>query len=195
MIGVYSEMVARFPIWRRRIRHLDVHVYDLASAVPRNARSDRALNVATELARGPAWVVAAAAVDWRRSGPRTAAALACAWMLTSASENLIKSRVKRERPFYPEPSDRTDGGPGARWSFPSGHATGAFACATCLSLLYPRRALASFASATGVALARIYLRLHYPSDCLAGAALGAAIGTAVALPAKVAMRGADRRGR
>jgi undecaprenyl-diphosphatase len=58
-------------------------------------------------------------------------------------------------------------------SFPSAHASTAFAGAHSLSRVLPRTPL--FAAATAMALSRPYVGVHYPSDVLAGAALGAAI--------------------
>ena len=60
-------------------------------------------------------------------------------------------------------------------SFPSGHATMSFACATVLGALEPRAAPALFTLAAAVAYSRLYLGVHWPLDALAGAALGVAI--------------------
>jgi undecaprenyl-diphosphatase len=59
-------------------------------------------------------------------------------------------------------------------SFPSGHATMSFACATVLSVLEPRAAPLLFALAAAIAYSRLYLGVHWPLDVLAGAALGVA---------------------
>ena len=56
-------------------------------------------------------------------------------------------------------------------SYPSAHATTSFAAATSLPL--PAGALYPLAAA--MALSRVYLGVHYPSDTLAGAALGGAV--------------------
>lgn len=65
-------------------------------------------------------------------------------------------------------------------SFPSGHAVAAFATATVLALAYrrPRVGLAALMGATLIAISRIYLGHHYPSDVVAGALLGGATGAA-----------------
>jgi undecaprenyl-diphosphatase len=58
-------------------------------------------------------------------------------------------------------------------SFPSGHASRAFAMATLIALgTRPRVGAAAFVFAALVGLSRIYLGLHWPSDVLAGAVLG-----------------------
>ena len=58
-------------------------------------------------------------------------------------------------------------------SYPSAHATTSFAGAYALSPVLPPLALYAFA--TALALSRPYLGVHYPSDTLAGAALGVAV--------------------
>ncbi|HEX8911905.1 MAG TPA: phosphatase PAP2 family protein, partial [Humisphaera sp.] len=56
--------------------------------------------------------------------------------------------------------------------FPSGHACLAFATATALAMLLPRWRWAFYAVANAVAAERVWENAHYPSDTVAGAALG-----------------------
>jgi len=58
-------------------------------------------------------------------------------------------------------------------SYPSAHSATSFAAARLLSPALPAAPL--YALAVGLGLSRPYLGLHYPSDILAGAALGAAL--------------------
>jgi undecaprenyl-diphosphatase len=65
-------------------------------------------------------------------------------------------------------------------SFPAGHAATAFAGAVLLSLVAPRLAPALLALAVLIGVSRVYDGVHYPTDVLAGAALGALVGGAAA---------------
>jgi undecaprenyl-diphosphatase len=61
-------------------------------------------------------------------------------------------------------------------SFPSAHASSSFAAARAYSCLMPAGPL--YAVAGAMALSRVYLGVHYPSDIAAGAALGLVLGAA-----------------
>ncbi len=58
------------------------------------------------------------------------------------------------------------------WSMPSGHTTTAFAVGMGLALLYPKYRWLFLGVASLVALSRVALTKHYPSDVLLGALLG-----------------------
>jgi membrane-associated phospholipid phosphatase len=64
----------------------------------------------------------------------------------------------------------------SKLSFPSAHATSSLAAATALARVAPRARPSLYALAAGICLSRPYLGMHYPSDVLAGAALGLVLG-------------------
>jgi undecaprenyl-diphosphatase len=61
-------------------------------------------------------------------------------------------------------------------SFPSNHALNNFAVAVFATRFYPNYKWAFFITASLVALSRVYLGLHYPSDIVGGAVIGAFFG-------------------
>jgi decaprenylphosphoryl-5-phosphoribose phosphatase len=91
---------------------------------------------------------------------------------------VVKLIVRRPRPVL-EGLPPLGGAPSSL-SFPSAHATSAFAVATAMTRVEPLGALA-FVLAFALALGRPYLGMHYPSDVLAGAVLGVLLGLIVPL--------------
>lgn len=85
-----------------------------------------------------------------------------------------KRLIKRDRPFvtYSDITKKADGG---GYSMPSGHTAAAFCTATSLSLLFPKWYVIapSYLWAASVGYARMYQGVHYPSDVLVGAIVGA----------------------
>jgi undecaprenyl-diphosphatase len=64
---------------------------------------------------------------------------------------------------------------GSGYSFPSSHATNAFAVSTFVAYYFKRWKLPLFIFASAVALSRVVVGVHYPSDIVCGALLGASI--------------------
>ena len=95
---------------------------------------------------------------------------AAAYLLNTA----IKGVVRRQRPAFDE-LPALVATPTAL-SFPSAHASSSFAAARAYSSLMPAGPL--YAVAAAMALSRVYLGVHYPSDIAAGAALGLVMGAA-----------------
>ncbi|SKC19680.1 MULTISPECIES: phosphatase PAP2 family protein [Dyadobacter] len=92
----------------------------------------------------------------------------------SVVTDALKYLVHRDRPFvtYAFIQKATQGGSP---SFPSGHTTDAFALATSVSLICPKWYVIApaYLWASSVAYSRVDLGVHYPTDVLAGAIIGA----------------------
>lgn len=86
----------------------------------------------------------------------------------------VKVTVRRPRPRLPDLPPLTP--TVSRLSFPSAHATTSFAACRAFTGLAPAGAL--YGAAGLFAVSRPYLGVHYPSDVLAGAILGTAVGEA-----------------
>jgi membrane-associated phospholipid phosphatase len=118
-------------------------------------------------------------------------------LVSGAITALTKGAVGRARPFAApgDPDVFTPGrgvANGALASFPSGHTSAAFATATVaareLHVIYPRERwlidALLFGGAGLVGFSRVYDRQHWPSDVVAGAALGAITGYEVVAHAR-----------
>ncbi|WP_404341298.1 phosphatase PAP2 family protein [Pseudoalteromonas mariniglutinosa] len=88
---------------------------------------------------------------------------------------LAKKRIARTRPCdclvqgaYLIPSDK--------FSLPSGHSAGAFVVATVMSYFFPELTGIWLVWASGVAISRVVIGVHYPADVVIGAAMGASCG-------------------
>ncbi|MBI5021048.1 MAG: phosphatase PAP2 family protein [Ignavibacteriales bacterium] len=64
-------------------------------------------------------------------------------------------------------------GCGGGYSFPSGHATNNIAFATLISYYYPKWKWVAFSYGILMAMSRVFVGVHYPSDILFGGLLGA----------------------
>jgi len=85
---------------------------------------------------------------------------------------LLKQWLVRERPCLSHAGIAALAAPLDRYSFPSGHTMHAVVFVVMLGELHPEVALLMLPFAVSVAMSRVILGLHYPSDVAAGALLG-----------------------
>lgn len=126
-------------------------------------------------------VVGAPIALWLLRQRRWVAVLSVALSVGAAnhlSAEILKPWVDRPRPCHAAGGlpnvVAIDCGPGR--SFPSAHAANAFALVVAAAPLVPKGWLLLLPIAGLVALSRVVLGVHYPSDILAGAGLGALLG-------------------
>ncbi len=95
----------------------------------------------------------------------------------TALYKLIKGKTLRPRPFNVYPSIICNSQPLDQFSFPSGHTLHAVAFSIVAVAYFPALIWLVLPFTVLVALSRPILGLHYPSDVLAGALIGATLAT------------------
>ncbi|OIP63887.1 MAG: phosphatase PAP2 family protein [Ignavibacteria bacterium CG2_30_36_16] len=112
-----------------------------------------------------------------RQGRIAAAAVVLMIVVTDQLQHkVIKEIFERIRPCNALTDVLTPLGCNGTFSFPSNHATNNFAVAVLFYRIYPHLKLPLFIAASLIAISRVYLGLHYPSDILSGVLVGSAFG-------------------
>ena len=91
---------------------------------------------------------------------------------TIIGEGVIKNIFQRKRPCHGISCKDLLIKKPKSYSFPSGHTASSIAAATVLSTFFTPYAIIFFGIAVLIAFSRMYLYVHYPTDILAGIALG-----------------------
>jgi undecaprenyl-diphosphatase len=123
-----------------------------------------------------AWILILPAA-FGTTGAWRALQLTVTGMLGIALYKWLKQRFVRERPYISHLRIRVGAAPLDRYSFPSGHTMHAVCYAILLTAYFPVVGWVVIPFAALVALSRVVLGLHYPTDV----AVGALIGTLLAI--------------
>jgi undecaprenyl-diphosphatase len=162
------------------LERLDLAVYEAIAATP-TPRLDGAMRRLSEAADYSRLSLSASAILAVAGGPRGRRAAASGLVALGATAAFVNAVVKlagrRRRPdpvAAGVPTERRVRMP-ASHSFPSGHTAAAVAFASGVGRVIPLAALPLDLVALAVGYSRIHTGVHYPSDVLGGAVLGAAI--------------------
>lgn len=144
-----------------------------AFALPR-----RIFQLASRLGDGILWyaVIPALPLLYGRPAVRPAAVMALTGIAGLALYKLLKHTLVRERPFLRHSNIDLAGAPLDRYSFPSGHTLHAVCFTVQITAHYPALGWVLIPLTLLIAGSRPVLGLHYPTDVLAGALLGLALG-------------------
>ncbi len=124
---------------------------------------------------GWAWYALIVCLPWLEGPAGTSASVR---MIAVGAVNLVvykivKRWIARPRPFRTCPGIRECAPSLDEYSFPSGHTLHSVAFSLILTVYFPMCAIVVWPFALLVAVSRIVLGLHYPSDVIVGALIGA----------------------
>jgi undecaprenyl-diphosphatase len=139
----------------------------------------RVFRIASRLGDGIIWYVLLAVLPllYGAAGVKPAIIMALTGALGVALYKLLKRVFVRERPFITHSTIDLAMAPLDRYSFPSGHTLHAVSFAWQATAFFPELGWVLVPLAALIASSRVVLGLHYPTDVLAGAAIGASLAT------------------
>jgi undecaprenyl-diphosphatase len=137
----------------------------------------RVFRIASRLGDGVLWysLMALLALVGGAPGRMTALQCAVAGVTGLVLYRGLKNVLVRERPYMTHAAIVCAGKPLDRFSFPSGHTLHAVSFTLIICSAVPLAALVLVPVAVLIALSRVVLGLHYPTDVVAGGLLGAGI--------------------
>jgi len=165
-------IMARFDVAEYRLcRHLN------RGAASRSLRF--VFRLASRLGDGVIWYVLVGVMPllYGRAAMRPAISMAITGIIGLLIYKWLKHTLVRERPFIRHPGITLAMPPLDRYSFPSGHTLHAAAFTWQAVSFFPELAWVLVPIASLIAASRVVLGLHYPSDVLAGGAIGAGLAT------------------
>ena len=172
--------VTRGAAWLARLDQAELRLCITFNRGVHRAGLRRLFRVMSRLGDGVVWycLIGVLPLFAGRSGLVTSLRMAIAGLAGLLLYRALKHRLIRERPFITHHAIVRAAAPLDRFSFPSGHTLHAVCFAVVAIQAFPLLAWVLVPLALMIALSRVVLGLHYPSDVLAGALLGEGIAQA-----------------
>jgi len=161
----------------QQINEWDLDLCQACNDLSRNRSVRSTFKLISRLGDGVFWYMLMAMLSLRYQAEALPAVLhmLAAGLVCTVLYKLIKHKTLRPRPFNVYPSIICNSQPLDQFSFPSGHTLHAVAFSIIAVAYFPALIWLVLPFALLVGLSRPILGLHYPSDVLAGALIGAAL--------------------
>ncbi len=135
----------------------------------------RVFSTVSRVGDGWLWYGIIACLPWAGgpAGASVAVRMICVGAVDLVVYRIIKRWIARPRPYHACPDIRACTKTLDEFSFPSGHTLHSVAFSLILTVYYPAFAFFVWPFTVLIAVSRIVLGLHYPSDVIVGAVIGA----------------------
>jgi undecaprenyl-diphosphatase len=175
--------MSRLSYHLQQINDWDLDLCQACNDLSRNASLRELFKLVSRLGDGVFWYMLMALLLLRYQAEALPAVLhmLAVGLVCTLLYKVIKHKTLRPRPFNVYPSIICGSQPLDQFSFPSGHTLHAVAFSIIAIAYFPDLAWLVLPFTLLVGLSRPVLGLHYPSDVLAGAVLGAVIAIASVL--------------
>ncbi len=169
---IYPSWPERQLLWIQRERSFALWMHGAAT----RAWVVRLLAAVSRVGDGWIWYAIVVCLPWAggAAGPSASVRMFGVGLVDVVIYRIVKRWIARPRPFRTCPGIRECTRSLDEYSFPSGHTLHSVACSLILTAYYPRLAFIVWPLTILIAVSRIVLGLHYPSDVVVGALIGAA---------------------
>jgi undecaprenyl-diphosphatase len=170
-------MSYRMRLYLNRMHQLDSNVCVAVNHTSQYRLIRDGFRVVSRLGDGVIWyaLMAGILITQGSSGLVPVLHMALAGLAGTLVYKWLKGRTLRPRPYEVRQDIWLTGTPLDKFSFPSGHTLHAVVFSMVVLSYYPALSIVVLLFTVMVGLSRVVLGLHYPSDVLAGALIGAAI--------------------
>lgn len=157
----------------RSIHRYDVSIFMWVATLRTQGNLVKIAKAVSQSANGPLYLFLMLSLAARNQGTDALflGSLLMGFVIERPIYFALKNLFRRNRP-YVALNTQNFITPGDRFSFPSGHTSAAFLVATIAGSFHPMMAPALYFWATSVAMARVILGVHFPTDTLIGALMG-----------------------
>jgi undecaprenyl-diphosphatase len=163
-----------------RLAELDLELCRRCCAAQRRAGALAFFRVVSRAGDGALWLALAAGIAlFAENAALAVLRMSAVGIAAALASRAVKGWVNRPRPYSTNPGILAGIAALDPWSFPSGHTLHAVAFNLVLVPTHAPLALALLPLTVAIAVSRVALGVHYPSDVAAGAAIGALLAGAV----------------